>query len=44
MAIAEHKSVLIIETKRASMGQEMTQIFLAVKDVRDKLPDMQTPK
>lgn len=34
-AIAEHKSVLIIEAKRASMGQAMTQIVLAMKDGRN---------
>ncbi|RPA98364.1 hypothetical protein L873DRAFT_1687562 [Choiromyces venosus 120613-1] len=35
VAIAEHKSVLIIEAKRSSMGQAMTQILLAMKDARD---------
>jgi len=34
-AVAEHKSVLMIETKRASIGQAMTQILLAMKDERD---------
>lgn len=31
----EHKSVLITEAKRASMGQAMTQIVLVMKDGRD---------
>ena len=35
VAITEEKSVLIIEAKRASIGQAITQILLAMKDARD---------
>lgn len=34
-AIAEHKSMLIIKAKRASMEQAMTQVLLEMKDARD---------
>jgi len=35
VTITEEKSVLIIEAKRSSIGQAMTQILLAMKDARD---------
>lgn len=35
VAITEERSVLIIEAKRQSMGQAMTQILLAIRDARE---------